>query len=402
MHPKRYGGKAWAADVVEPRRERGGLLLASDNDTFTYPHRSFQEYLAARWLLEEPQRNVLTAQKATSDIWREVVLLACGHLTAEGRYGELQTLVDELAGGTFDNDEDRRRLLVAGQAWLEFGPEKATGNVGAELQVKIPQLLTSLMQDGTTLPAQRLEAGQTAADLGHLPGDLDAFVPPLTEIGKGLGGGLAMAKYPVTNEQYRRFWEDDGYETDKPWWNVKGVKELDGYWGDTWRHGPRYWSDERFNRPTFPVVGVSWYEAAAYCAWLTAMLRRKGVIPESHEVRLPKREEWECAVRGRHSKEYPWGDETFDASRANTNESNLGATTPVHMYRDGATPEGIYDLAGNVWEMSADWSSGGSAYLRGGSWNSDRRRCGASAASFWYYRRFKDFHFGFRVVVAPI
>ncbi len=151
LHPKRYGGKAWAARVVDLMRERGGLLLASDNDTFTYPHRSFQEYLAARWLLEEPQRNELAAQKATSDIWREVVLLACGHLTAEGRYGELQALVAELAGGTFDNDEDRRRLLVAGQAWLEFGPEKATGNVGAELQVKIPQLLTNLMQDRTAL-----------------------------------------------------------------------------------------------------------------------------------------------------------------------------------------------------------------------------------------------------------
>ena len=176
LHPKRYGGKAWAARVVDLMRERGGLLLASDNDTFTYPHRSFQEYLATRWLLEEPQRNELAARKATSDIWREVVLLACGHLTAEGRYGELQALVAELAGGIFDNDEDRRRLLVAGQAWLEFGPEKATGYVGAELQVKIPQLLTSLMQDRSALATQRLEAGQTAADLSHLPDDLDAFV----------------------------------------------------------------------------------------------------------------------------------------------------------------------------------------------------------------------------------
>jgi hypothetical protein len=63
LHPKRYGGKAWAARVVDLMRERGGhCCIASDNDTFTYPHRSFQEYLAARWLLEEPERNELAAQ----------------------------------------------------------------------------------------------------------------------------------------------------------------------------------------------------------------------------------------------------------------------------------------------------------------------------------------------------
>ncbi len=63
-------------------------------------------------------------------------------------------------------------------------------------------------------------------------------MPPLTEIGKELGDGLAMAKYPVTNEQYRRFWEDGGYETDKPWWDAEGVKALDRYWSETWRSGP--------------------------------------------------------------------------------------------------------------------------------------------------------------------
>ncbi len=401
LHPKRYGGKAWAARVVDLMRERGGLLLASDNDTFTYPHRSFQEYLAARWLLEDSERNELAAQKATSDIWREVVLLACGHLTAEGRYGELQALVAELAGGTFDNDEDRRRLLVAGQAWLEFGPEKATGYVGTELQVKIPRLLTNLMQDRTALATQRLEAGQTAADLGELPNDLDAFVPPLAEIGIGLGDGLAMAKYPVTNEQYRRFWDDAGYETDKPWWDAEAVKELDR-WVGTWRNGPRLWNVEQFNRPTFPVVGVSWYEAVAYCAWLTPKLRSKGVIPESHEVRLPTQEEWERAVRGRHGKEYPWGDDTFDASRANTKESELDAPTPVHMYRDGATPEGIWDLSGNVWEWSADIRSDTTAFLRGGAWYTNGQRTGASGSAFRDYLWGWDYNYGFRVVVAPI
>jgi len=169
-----------------------------------------------------------------------------------------------------------------------------------------------------------------------------------------------------------------------------------------WRRGPRYWEDKRFNRPTFPVVGISWYEAVAYCAWLTAKLRSKGVIPESHEVRLPTQEEWERAVRGRHGQEYPWGDDTFNASRANTKESDLGTTTPVHMYRDGAAPEGIWDLSGNVWEWNADLRSPTFVYLRGGAWYTDGQRTGASASVDGYGPRGRSRHNGFRVVVAPI
>jgi formylglycine-generating enzyme required for sulfatase activity len=220
-----------------------------------------------------------------------------------------------------------------------------------------------------------------------------------------------MAKYPVTNEQYRRFWDDAGYETDKPWWDAKAEKELDDAWGETWRHGPRYWDDKRFNRPTFPVVGVSWYEAVAYCAWLTAKLRSKGVIPESHEVRLPTQEEWERAVRGRHGQEYPWGDDTFNASRANTKESDLGTTTPVHMYASGATPpspgsgqaDGIWDLSGNVWEWTSDPHKRrrNASYLIGGSWFNEGRSATASAAVDFNLRHRLD-HNGFRVVVAPI
>ena len=259
----------------------------------------------------------------------------------------------ELAGGTFDNDEDRRRLLVAGQAWLEFGPEKATGNVGAELQVKIPRLLTDLMQDRTALPAQRLEAGQTAADLGHLPDDLDAFVPPLAE----LGDGLAMAKYPVTNEQYRRFWEDGGYEPTGLGGMPMRSKTLDRYWSETWRSGPRSWDNERFNRPTYPVVGVSWYEADAYCRWLTLRLRNDGIINNLHAVRMTTRYEWEQAVRNDYGREFPWISDRFDPSYANTANSELAGTTPVHMYLEGATVDGICDLVGNVWEWSSDMDS---------------------------------------------
>ena len=59
------------------------------------------------------------------------------------------------------------------------------------------------------------------------------------------------------------------------------------------------------------------------------------------EARLPSQEEWKAAVRSRHGKEYPWGSDDFEPARSNTKESGLGQTTPVHMYPNGATRDGV-------------------------------------------------------------
>ena len=99
------------------------------------------------------------------------------------------------------------------------------------------------------------------------------------------------------------------------------------------------------------MVGVSWYEAVAYCAWLTEKLQATG---EKVEVRLPTVEEWRQAAG---PETYPWG-KNFDPANANTKESGLDQTTPVHMYPDGvrrfAPAVEIWDLAGNVWEWTSD------------------------------------------------
>ena len=107
------------------------------------------------------------------------------------------------------------------------------------------------------------------------------------------------------------------------------------------------------------MVGVSWYEASAYCQWLTAELRAQGRIGDDREVRLPTQEQWmQAAGKGK----YPWGDE-FDPAKANTEESGLGQTTPVHMYPGGQTAEGVWDMSGNVWEWTADRDEDGSMVL---------------------------------------
>ena len=172
--------------------------------------------------------------------------------------------------------------------------------------------------------------------------------------------------------------------TDYPASYGQAVKEIERYY-DGWRSGPRRWTDDRFNHATQPVVGISWYEAVAYCRWLSQEL--------GAEVRLPTQAEWERAARSTHGGDYPWGGD-FDPARANTEESNLGRTSPVHMYPGGQTTEGVWDLAGNVWE----WINDDPGRLKGGAYWNDAKSATASAR-YGYVPDFRDDDIGFRLVV---
>jgi formylglycine-generating enzyme required for sulfatase activity len=135
---------------------------------------------------------------------------------------------------------------------------------------------------------------------------------------------------------------------------------------------PDYWGDADFGiaQKNVPVVGVSWYEASAYCRWLQINWFR---LEESEAnninfswVRLPTRKEWEIAAGGRvPTGRYPWDRpneitrdirEIFD--RANV-ANHVGKTTPVDKYLKGASPRGVMDMGGNVWEWLANISSTG-------------------------------------------
>jgi formylglycine-generating enzyme required for sulfatase activity len=115
-----------------------------------------------------------------------------------------------------------------------------------------------------------------------------------------------------------------------------------------------------------PVTNVSWYGAQAYC--------------RHFDMRLPTEAEWEKAARGTDGWTYPWGN-TADPTKLNAGY-RVGDTAPIGSYPDGGSPYGVYDLAGNVWEWTADWYQAypgnrhhnpffGQKYkvVRGGSWN---------------------------------
>jgi formylglycine-generating enzyme required for sulfatase activity len=141
---------------------------------------------------------------------------------------------------------------------------------------------------------------------------------------------FAMGRYPVTVSNYLQFMEAGGYGH-KIFWTAGGFGESSE--PENWQRQLRY--------PNRPVVGVSWFEGAAYCAWA--------------EGRLPTEAEWECAARGgQEGVRYPWGNEPPDEHRANFNNGGPGHPTPVGLYPEGTAPRGIHDLAGNCYEWVAN------------------------------------------------
>ena len=134
----------------------------------------------------------------------------------------------------------------------------------------------------------------------------------------------ALAKYPVTNTEYRDFLIDTHYP------------ELPTSWA--FRRYPIEFSNH-------PVYTVSPTAADTYAAWLAARTGRR--------FRLPTEAEWEYAAAGPEGLEFPWGD-AFDADRANTAETGLFQTSPVGVFVGGYSPFGAADMAGNVEEYVSD------------------------------------------------
>ncbi|MBD3251495.1 SUMF1/EgtB/PvdO family nonheme iron enzyme [Candidatus Uhrbacteria bacterium] len=151
-----------------------------------------------------------------------------------------------------------------------------------------------------------------------------------------------IGRCPVTNAQYSAFVRTGGYENPTYWtkagWETKQSLNL---------HGPREYK-EPFSLPNHPVVGVFWYEAIAYCRWLTALTN--GLMTYC----LPSEAEWEKAARGPNGRIYPWGHQP-NPKMANYHNTNIRATSAVGSFPAGASPYGCLDMSGNVreWTRSA-------------------------------------------------
>ena len=161
--------------------------------------------------------------------------------------------------------------------------------------------------------------------------------------------GFQIARFPVTVQEFAEFLDDEDRAGPR-WWQAGGA---DG------SPEPDDWESQRAY-PSRPVVNVTWYQSMAFCTWLTDKLARpqgaKGTVrlPPGLVVRLPTEAEWEYSARGEAGRRYPWDDDPPDAQRANFADTRVGAPSPVGVFPGDCTPEGVLDLAGNVWDWCLD------------------------------------------------
>jgi formylglycine-generating enzyme required for sulfatase activity len=159
---------------------------------------------------------------------------------------------------------------------------------------------------------------------------------------------FSIGRYLVTNAEYARFMEDGGYQ-ERRWWTEQGWK----YKEKQHRTQPRYWGREGYDQPNQPVSGLWWYEAMAYCAWLTEQGHSAGWLPHNEIIRLPTSLEWERAARHTDKRRYPWGDAQPTPDHANYAATGIGLPSPVGCFPRGAAVCGAQDMAGNVEEWLA-------------------------------------------------
>lgn len=404
-----------------------GTLLQERNGQFGFgrQHLTFQEFLAGYHLgitLRPRERKDLWPVIIRDDRWREPIRLAIGAAIPDNVNACLDLLEELLAQANDPATDPAAQLAgykLAAEGLLDLG---AASRLQIEIKLQkeiIDGLANHLFTDNpitrsTDLIQARISAAQILARLGDPRPGVGLRSDGLPDIawvripaGPFLMGDgkkpdkapldYSISRYPITNAQYQAFVAAGGYtEECRHCWTEAGWEwKRDGT-------GPESYGGV-FDLLNHPVVGVSWYEAVAFCRWLTIQFQSNGDLASDQEISLPSEQQWEKAARGTDGRKYPWDDDSPDSNRANYSATGLGSTSAVGCFPAGASPYGCLDMAGNVWEWCADWLDVEQMYrvLRGGSWSydEDALRCASRNWSNPYYGYNDN---GFRVVVSPI
>jgi formylglycine-generating enzyme required for sulfatase activity len=424
-------GDAEARAFLDQEALQSGLLVSRTEGEVEFWHLSFQEYLAALELATSGEYwEVLSkAGRLHDDRWSEVVLLLAGCLRRLGGQRAARRLIERILATGVDRVSQARAVGLIGRILADVEPYGGDPAVGTGYPQALRETLAIFEPPGedeeVVEETVRVEVGEALGQAGdprlanpeenrvEIPGGTfwmgaqneDPRAPGYdpearldeSPVRRVTVGTFLAGRYPVTVEEFRRFVEaaDEGYLNAGNW-------EPEG-WAWRERSGltrPRWWENQ-LRHPNRPVTAVSWYEADAYCRWAGG--------------RLPTEAEWELMGRGEAGRRYPWGEAAPDEAHGNFGMS-VGHPTPVGIYPLGATPEGICDLAGNVWEWCGDWAapypeteeenptgpaSGAIRILRGGAYfyNPKSARCAFRGTTFVPEDRIDDI--GFRVVREP-
>lgn len=366
-------------------------LLARHGDAYGFLHLGFQQYLCARHLRArshgDPEVLERLAEHLGDPWWRDVTLLLLSlgepalfepfmrRVVARATFVDHQDwitdciheavevtpapFVELLALPPGDAPELWRRQLAAWRVLETLGPEALPELAPALRAHPLPELRRAAgHDDGPEPTAATVRTPRGAYELVEIPAGRFLMGSHHRERDRRGGEGpkhevelarFFMGKHPVTNEEY-------GFYLSQ----CPDVAE------------PAYWGDPRFNQPRQPVVGVSWHEAMAYCAWAG--------------LTLPTEAQWEYACRAGSRGAYWSGRKTADLDRVGWYAGNSGQR--LHAVGEKqANPFGLHDVHGNVWEWCHDGfgdyeghlprpgdglrhapQDGGNRMIRGGSW----------------------------------
>ena len=378
-------GKLGRDDLLAFLQQHTGILIAREQNRFAFPHRSFQEYLAMGWLTAQAE-DCLSPEVCDDPLWwREVFLLAVIEQQKNPRFAT-SYIRDVLECGKDQPDSNRQRLFIlAGLALKELNLKGSDGVIKV-----VRQGLVDLLQDAAALNvSERAEAGRVLGRIGDirkgvglndqdLP-DIDWVSIPSGEVVLEENAStfqvepFCLARYPITHAQFQRFIDaPDGYDNLR-WW-----AGLDTTPGTS--------IVPRWTEANHPRERVSWFEAMAFCAWLSERL--------GTAIQLPTEWQWQQAACSAQSGfDYPWGPDyqtgyaNIDETEENAGFHGLDRTTAVDIYPQGNSLQGVSDLCGNVWEWCLNGydepaniqaSGSFSRVVRGGSWFSYRVSARAS------------------------
>ena len=383
--------------------ERAGLLVPRGEGVYTFPHRSFQEYLAACHLTDTDFPDLIAGlSRNDPNRWREVLLLAAAK-ASRGATSTVWDIVDALCYKAADTAEcdhsDLWGAHLAVQVLAEGANLSRVSPRHQERLEKVRHWASRLLVSEELPPSERAATGASLGVIGDprrevLKVDAMPFCyvpggPFMMGAGKEkhrneyLGQGYWLARFPVSNAQFQAFVDDGGYGQAKFWPEAQAAKRWkDGKYRDLWtneyRDAPQKFGAP-FHLPNHPAVGVSWYEALAFSRWLSEHWRERGWLPEGWGIVLPSEAQWEKAARGgleipdaplfttpgagwavpEHTlianshpeREYPWGDKITEAY-ANYNATLVKATSTPGCFPGGRSSCGCEELSGNVWEWT--------------------------------------------------
>ncbi len=397
-------------------RARSASLLGG-GDEVRFTHQLLQEYFAARHLqglmAQTPAVRLFPPENWWQPQgWEETLVLLAGLYSDDCRpvVDWLQAAQPEVAArcivesGAHCPDETLARLRAA---WLPRLTDLAH-DPEPRARAAVGRALGRLQLGGAPLDNRKgvsvvFMAGQALPDLDwvEIPGG--PFIYQENE--QRSEPAFYMARYPVTFTQFQAFLDDPQGFTNPRWWG--GLAAADEH-----KRAP---GEQEFKFSSHPRETVSWYDALAFCRWLTATAQ---VYPEllpqalrgqaGCEIGLPTEWQWEKAARGQDGREYPYKG-SFDPEKGNTGETGIDQTSAVGIFPQGASPYGLLELSGNVWEWCLNeyeqpekvgLAGDAARVLRGGSWSLDQDHARA------VYRdrsnpNSRGNYNGFRLVVRP-